>query len=118
MNKVTQKIVAVLGAAVLMTATVACSNQSRPPPAPVTTTMRIEVIPPVCLDALAKADKAFQTTGEGFSIASEIMAAAAAQDLAAMEASTAKLEPLGDRMEIELDAYQKARDACLAEKTP
>lgn len=72
----------------------------------------IEVTPDVCVTAINRGDDVIALAGEGFGASAEAMQAAAAFDIAGIEAATDKLVGLNDQVE-EID-YRTAADECLA----
>lgn len=77
---------------------------------------RVEVTSPKCLRALDAADKAIGLSGEGFTIASEMMTALTNFDPDAMAAETQKLEALHPKMVKALNEYHTAADVCRADR--
>lgn len=78
-------------------------------------TVEVPTVPQTCIDALAAADTAIATAGEGFGILSDALTAAGDFDAAGIEAASTRLATLNtDRLTPALAAYQAARDTCKA----
>lgn len=82
---------------------------------PVPKTVEVPTVPQACIDALAAADTAIATAGEGFGILSDALTAAGDFDAAGIEAASGRLETLNtDKLTPALAAYKTARDTCKA----
>lgn len=77
---------------------------------------RVEVASPKCLRALDAADKAIGLSGQGFTIASQMMTAMTEFDPDLMASETKKLEALQPKLVSALNAYHTAADVCRADQ--
>lgn len=79
-----------------------------------TVTEEVPVTPDVCLTALNDADDFAVLSGRGFGVAAKTIRAAANFDIAGLNAQTAKLNSLGNKLDPILDSYVSSRDECRA----
>ncbi len=73
-----------------------------------------EPVPTECVSALDAADAQFRTFNELTTVYRDVALAASNQDPTAVEAQTAKMAPLGDRVAANKAAYDAAAGKCRA----
>lgn len=109
MRKITTAAIAVAALVVAGGTGVAAGSQLVPEAKPQPAVVQA---PESCMDALDKADTALQSAGDGYDVMSDIMKSVSKFDIDGITAGSKRLDVLGERLTVELDAYASARNTC------
>lgn len=74
--------------------------------------VEVPVTPDSCLEALDTADTAFGLMSDALGVSNEVIDGVTNIDLAAVEAATAKLDPINAELEVLVPVYQLTKASC------